>query len=175
MNRAATLHRNLGFTLIEVMMVVVLVGVVTAVVAFTISPQSGQRKLEREMVDLELVIDRILEESSVRHVVLGATVAGDRLLVWEFDDKTRQWVPATSFSEHELPEGMRLNLVADGAPVADSETATPVAIEPDFLVLPTGEVSPASLLLKEDSGLTLHLILDELGRLTTRDDRAENG
>lgn len=163
-----------GFTLIEVMMVVVLIGVITAVVAFSLTPDSSRQRMEQEQVKLSDLFDQFSQEATVSQQPVGITIEAAGIRLWSYDDQAMKWSALESPKikpEYALEEGYRLTIQTTSSNALGGETLSgQAAIHPDAIFLPTGEVTPVRFQISDDSGQSNLLELDELGRLTVKED-----
>lgn len=109
-----------GFTLIEVMVVIVLIGLMASVVQFSFGGNEPEKLLEKESQRFSAIFNMAAEYSMLNNVELG--------LVIDTEDNTYQflgfdgekWVPASGnklLEPHALPEEMELVLELDDLPL----------------------------------------------------------
>ncbi len=163
--------QNRGFTLLEVLMVVLIVGIMTAVVVLNVNFDGGSRGLENAAEHISDQLARFEDESIGRQEVWGIEVKGVMLRFWRLDTtqgkwvKTeRPWLPAA----YDLPSGMSVRLVQDEtglSPVSIHNDPMTDTIQPDIYLMPTGAVTPAELALHEGD-LVRYVRLDALGRIS---------
>lgn len=105
-----TARRLAGFTLLEIMVVVVMIGILTAMLApsFSLGGRERELALEADVLAQRLALAR--DESVVRGIELGIefTPEGYRFVQWNprrqvFNDLTADWA---RFAVRELPEGI---------------------------------------------------------------------
>jgi len=141
----AARKRN-GFTLIEIMVVVVIIGVLTSLVALSISP--NRPSPQREGRRFYEVLEAAREQAVLFNQDLGVEVTEDgyQVLRW----RAQQWwsLGAPIFAEYKLPENLYqtlwLNGKADENEAADSDDP-----QPQILLFATGEVTPFEWTLKD--------------------------
>ena len=81
--------RARGFTLIEIMVVVVIIGVITAVFIVTFTNGRHDEQLEREAQKLEALFDYVREQAELQHVRRALYLVGLLALVAERRDEDR--------------------------------------------------------------------------------------
>ncbi|NNM51632.1 MAG: type II secretion system minor pseudopilin GspH [Pseudomonadales bacterium] len=159
-----------GFTLLEVLMVVLIVGIMTAVVVLSVNFDGGSQGLQNAAEHISDQLARFEDESIGREEVWGVEVKGVSLRFWRLDTEQgrwvktqRPWLPA----EYDLPSGMSVSLVQDAtsSPVKSQYDPLSDTIQPDIYFMPTGAVTPAELELHEGD-LVRYVRLDALGRLS---------
>jgi len=100
--------RQRGFTLIEVMVVLVILGISVTAVTFSIEGLQA-RETERELQRLRLVLERAGERAAVRGTPIAVEFLPGRYRFSQLD-ADGHWRPfneGESLSERELPEGVR--------------------------------------------------------------------
>lgn len=146
--------RSAGFSLLELMVVVAIIGLMAGLVVFTGGLQGEARLQEREAYRLSGLIELLREEALMqnRDHAVEFTESGYRFL--QYDYVERRWlVPLNErlFVDYALPdENLRLELAIEGrfatlefefedAPENDAEN------EPQLLILSSGELTPFQL------------------------------
>ena len=153
-----------GFTLIEVMLVVVIAGIFAAMVSLSVGGSETRKVLqEREQLIDSIAVIRLESQDQGRMLGLLALdqTATDpaRYLVMEFDpidpNKDKRWKPAEGFKVHALPTGVILTVI----PVQDSTRQTPTArlnditsssLSPKLIWFGNGEATAARLQLSQE-------------------------
>jgi len=142
-----------GFTLIEIMVVVMIIGVMLSFAVLRVG-DGGQRKMvEQEAARFRALVGLAREQAILEARELGVTFTEDGygFLVLEQDG----WTPMEDdelYRERAMPSGVSLELTADALPVSltesggrdDDEREGP---RPHILVLSSGELTPFELTL----------------------------
>lgn len=178
--------RHAGFTLMEVMLVILLMGLAAAAVTMSIGNSGPQQALERTAQQFIAATELVLDETVLSGYFVGIVVEKTSYQFVYYKDS--KWHPLEKdriLSEKQMDPGVTLNLVLDGLPlVQEDETEEswfeepliePSAEdkkkhpEPQILLLPSGEMSAfeLSFITKTDQGeIDVLVVGDSLGRLT---------
>ncbi len=163
---------NRGFTLLEVLMVVLIIGILTAVVVLSLNLDGGTHQLSESAERIANSLDLAEDEAVARQEVWGIALTGHALEFrhWQ-DGPNPQWKasPRTWLDPVlQLPQGMSVAVdqVKD-TPAAPSGLKLDNAFQPDVVLLPTGIATPVVLRLSMDSHPELErwIRLDALGRV----------
>ena len=153
-----------GFTLIEVMLVVLIAGVFAAMVSLSVGGSETRRVLqEREQLVDSIAVIRLEAQDQGRMLGLLAldqtATEPARYAVMQFDpndaNKDKRWKPAEGFKVHNLPTGVILNVT----PLQDNTRQTPSArlnditssaLSPQLIWFGNGEATAVRLQLSQD-------------------------
>lgn len=157
-----------GFTLIEVLVVVLIIGVIVTFAALSLGSRTLEDQLETEAKRLQQLISIAGEEAEVQGLDLGWRYT-DRGYQFLTLDQEGHWVPWPSgaLRARELPQPLYLDLNIEGRTVAPSSPADK-EVEPQILILSSGETTAFRLdLHAQDYEPYVRLEGDALGRLKT--------
>lgn len=151
-----------GFTLIEVMLVVVLVGLMVSAVQFTFQNNQSEQLLEKESLRFLGTFDIAAEYGMLNNVELGLFIEENTYQFLGYDGI--KWTPLPnneSLSTKTLPDGMEILLTLDDLPIEepplfdlntfmsdedDNEIkGSKKSLNPQVLILSGGDISPFSL------------------------------
>jgi general secretion pathway protein H len=113
-------HRQQGFTLIEVMLVIVLIGVMVSAVQFTFSGNKAEQLLEQNSARFAGVFDVAAEYGLLNNIELGLFVEKNTYQFFGYDGVS--WSPISSnpmFEVFTLPEGIEITLQLDDLPIEE--------------------------------------------------------
>ena len=187
------IRQSRGFTLLEMMIVVVLMGLMAVAVIPSISTAGPQKKMEEQAKRFIALTELVMDETVLSGQFLGIVVDPDGYHFVVYKDE--KWQPMTSdrlVTEHQMDEGITLEVIVDGLPLtqSDEENETwfddddPFAEqdsssldddkkkypEPQIMLFPSGEISPFELhfISKDGDGKDIEELVTgtALGQLT---------
>jgi general secretion pathway protein H len=131
--------RQLGFTLIELMVVLVIIGLFSSMLMLTVSPNNG-RDLERESKRLLHSMKLAQDEAVLKGLELGFTLQHDHYYYSRLQGN--EWLPLSQdkqFSSHELNKNIELVLEIENEQVI--EQADESSDLPSIMILSSGEIT----------------------------------
>ncbi|MGL5046828.1 MAG: type II secretion system minor pseudopilin GspH [Shewanella sp.] len=179
--------RHAGFTLMEVMLVILLMGLSAAAVTMSIGNSGPQQALDRTARQFIAATEMVLDETVLSGLFIGIVIEKTRYQFVVYKDG--QWEPLDKdrlLSEKQMEQGVELNLVLDGLPLVqedeekDSWFEEPLIEpstddkkkhpEPQVMLFPSGEMSAFELtfIAKTNKGQQAEALVvgDALGKLT---------
>lgn len=140
--------KQLGFTLIEVLLVIVLMAVLMGVAVVSLNPSDPSRRVqqERERLQAKVGYARLLAETDQMEVGLQLLPEGYRFL--RFDKTRQQWYAIDNDPALKAQETLGITYSWRDAGVAQSIASNEPkegAVEPDMLLLSSGEATPGEL------------------------------
>lgn len=183
-------HSTAGFTLLELLVVLVIIGVLATMVSLAISGRAVDDRMQAESRRLEQLLRLASDEAQAKGIELGLRMTSEGFEFLAPDAGSGHWqvIDEGLFRPRDVPEPFFLDLQIDGRriqPVSvksrhkgldpqDAEPARPSgkrddkapAIEPQLLILSTGEMTAFTLDLKlKDTATAYRLEGNELGEL----------
>lgn len=153
--------KRTGFTLLEVLLVIVLIGILASVVVLNFTGDTAEEQVNKEAVRFQQVFQFIAETAQLRQQEWGLVVTENRYAFVYFNDNGWQWVQEPMAArEYNLPEGMTLQLELDGLPGAEQNLLSQLEWQqdedtslaatrteekpplPQVFILSSGEISP---------------------------------
>ncbi len=157
----ARLRRGRGFTLLELLVVILIIGIIISFASLSLG-QHSSRLVEEEAERLYSLLRLASEESVLEGRELAAEFsrAGYRFVELQGVD----WVPVEDdrlLRPREFPPGLHLDLRVEGAEVDLDDSEHP----PRIALLSSGETTPFEVEMSDDAGTAFHLQGDITGRL----------
>ncbi|WP_076541332.1 type II secretion system minor pseudopilin GspH [Shewanella sp. UCD-KL21] len=178
--------RQSGFTLLEVLLVALLMGLAAAAVTMTTSTSGPEQALNKTARQFIATTELVIEETILSGQFLGIVVEEDEYQFVYYDEK--KWHPITQdrqLAPRQMDPGVSLSLLLDGLPLVQededdeswfdeplieaSKEDKKKNLEPQILLFPSGEMSTfeLSFLTDDDQGKEIEVLVvgDALGRL----------
>jgi general secretion pathway protein H len=138
-----------GFTLLEILVVIVIVGILTGTVIFSFTGADSEQRLKGTAYNLASRIELARQHALQRNREWGIYVERDGYRFAEFDVETAKWVERENrpFTAVAVPEEMALRLKTSGVgelPFADGEDL------PQIVVFSSGEITPFTVFVEPD-------------------------
>jgi len=168
--------RAAGFTLLEVLVVVVIIGILTSMAVVSVNVLGGDHEMDEEARRLQAVLTQVREDAMLegRDVGLRIDVRGYDFL--HYDGRYERWQLVSDdplLRERTLPEGLtaalflesrQVQLVARSTPTEDAPPA------PQVVVQASGDLVPFELVLRRDGTLEERRISGTVeGKIETRE------
>lgn len=171
-----------GFTLLELLMVVLLVGILSGIALISLNPGGLDRRLRDEADRLAVLMEQASNEAVMQNQEYGLMLTGDGYVFLCLDEVKQRWreCEERAFRRHALTDGLRLRVMrekrltftlSEPEPEEGEEHDESPRLQPDLYFLSSGEASPATLemVVREDPALRREISIDEIGRIA-RDD-----
>ena len=199
--RAAARPRATGFTLLEVLVVVTIIGILVAMATVSFNVLGGDHEMDQEAERLVAVLGEARDDAMLHGRDLGLRV-DTRGYDWlKYDSRTDRWVPIDDdivLRPRSLPDGVQLALLVESrsvtleprgsapttaAPAAESGAASLSndaagrdergALRPQVVVQASGDLVPFELRLTRDGTEELRRVVGtEAGQVKVEDEDA---
>ena len=134
-----------GFTLLEILVVLLIIGILTTVAVLSSGIVSDDRELEQSGQRLRSLIDLARDESVLqnREYGIALTIEGYEFVM--FDNFTGQWLlfpPDDLFRPRNLPEEIEFGLTVEDRDILLPRNRVDPEIEPHIIFYASGEQTP---------------------------------
>jgi general secretion pathway protein H len=154
-----------GFTLLEILVVVVIIGVMVSVVTLSVGLLGPDREVEEETRRFWAVLRQAREEAELQAIDLAVYVSATEYEFLRFDTRRNEWQPVVDdrlYAQRALPEGLRFRVWLEGRELLlkpglpdRSKKDEHQKFPPQLTVLSSGEVVPFELQIERDAAPAL--------------------
>jgi general secretion pathway protein H len=165
---SSIISRAAGFTLLEVLVVIVIVGIVVSVATISVGVLGRDREAEDQASRFWAVLRQVREEAELQSLDVGVYVVANGYEFVRYDRRRTAWVPITDdklYAPRELPDGLRFRLWLDSREVvlkptfaereADADDESDVKRKqqppPQIMVLSSGDIMPFDLQVERET------------------------
>ena len=172
-----SLHHHRGFTLIEMMVVLLIIGIVVSSVVLSINTDDVKEHMEIEMNRLRALINLAREEAILQDHDMALVIKEDSYSFQWYDIKQEKWLAVDDgqvFRERKLPPGTNMVLLIEDLPTTEKHSRPGTSLTLDgkdkeqqqeeedvqrVVIYPSGEIFPFELILqKEDESTQFKLV-----------------
>ena len=172
--RSAAHARSAGFTLVEIMIVVFIIGLITAAAVITFGGEQRDTELDREAQRLDALIDYVREQAELQTRDYGLRINNTGYSFVVFDVLQNQWRTADeddSLRQRKLPDGFEAQVVVDGRRIVlDQKKRALEDFKPQVMIFASGDMTSFEISLRREGGsasariytdeqLAVHLVL----------------
>ena len=143
--------RASGFTLLEVLVVIVIIGIITSMAVVSTRVLGGDHEMDQEARRLVAVLGQAREDAMLEGRDVGVRIDARGYDFLRYDGRTEQWLLEGEdplLRERALPEGLEAELWLESRPVklaarsAPTENAAPL---PQVVLMASGDAIPFEL------------------------------
>jgi general secretion pathway protein H len=158
-----------GFTLIEILVVVVIIGVVTAGMLLSITLTGRDPDLEKESDRLLALVNYAREQAELQTREFGVMFQDDGYEFLTYDVRRGTWRDVfedDALGTRKLPDGLDFKLILDGRPVVLKRPKDATDKTPHLMIFSNGDLSSFVATLERDGGQrSITLTEDDKGQV----------
>lgn len=153
-----TVRKERGFTLIEILVVVIIIAIISSVSLMSMNLIDDDRELDVERKRLASLMEVVQDEALLQGREFGLELMKSTYRFVEFDPYSRRWIEVVGddlFRQRQLPEGMEFTLYLEDKqivlennprefedPDEDTMSFTAKTYAPHVFVFSSGELTP---------------------------------
>jgi general secretion pathway protein H len=152
-----------GFTLLEILVVVVIIAIMTALGVLSIGVLGGDRQIEGEVDRFTDLVQTASEEAELEGRDFGIQILPDGYKVYVYAGRRQRWEELAEdrlYEPHKLPAGINVYLELEGKPVLIAKPKPGETPAPQITLYASGEAAPYRLTLQRDATPPQPWILD---------------
>lgn len=145
-----------GFTLVEILVVVVIIGVISAGLLLSVSLTGRDHDLEHETERLVALFAYAREQAELQTRDFGVMFQDDGYEFLTYDTRRAQWRSVfedDALAERKLPDGLDFKLTVDARPVVLKRPKDAKDKTPQVMIMANGDLSTFAATLERDSGV----------------------
>jgi general secretion pathway protein H len=169
-----------GFTLLEVLVVIVIIGIISGMAVVSVKVLGGDHEMEQESARLQAILTQAREDAMLLGTDVGLRIDARGYDFLRYATRRERWEPVDDdqlLRSRDLPEGLNATLRLEGRDVKlklrDAATALDPVL-PQVVVQASGDLVPFEILLQRDGTEERRRITGTLeGRFEVHDDAKE--
>jgi general secretion pathway protein H len=148
--------RPRGFTLIEILVVVVIIGVLSAGILLSVNLTGRDSELEKESERLLTLVNYTREQAELQTREYGLLFDDQGYEFLSFDARRQQWRSISeddALTVRKLPDGLDLRLTIEARPVVLKRIADAKDKTPQVMIFSNGDLTTFAATLERDAGV----------------------
>lgn len=157
-----------GMTLIEILVVLVIIGIMTALAMVSIGVLGEDREIERESERLADAITLLREQAELEGRDYGIWLETSRYEFRRFDAFEQRWKPVegdAALAPRQLSPELTIELALEGRPILLRQEKNPDNRVPQLVAWGSGETTPYRLTIARKGGARITLVGGLDGRI----------
>jgi len=149
-----------GFTLIEILVVLIIVGLLASLAVVNLTGNSRLRELQQQVRDVYLLMQAASEQAVLNNREYGLVLEGDGYRFVAMDDESGDWITNEEriFRPRTLPEWLvvTVQVAADAPRLPSDDKEGP---QPEIVFYSSGETTPFELAFSVEEGPTVRHVI----------------
>ena len=158
-----------GFTLVEILVVLVIIGIITAGIVLSVNVTGRDRDLERESDRLLAVFNYAREQAELQTREYGIMFQDDGYEFLTYDTRRDTWRSVfedDALRARRLPDGLGFRLSVDARPVVLNRPKDAKDKTPQVMIFSNGDLTSFGATLERDGGVrSVTVTQDDKGRV----------
>jgi general secretion pathway protein H len=158
---------NNGFTMIEILVVLIVVGLLAALAVANLGGNQQKREMENAVSKMFLLMQTASEQAVLDNSEIGLKLGEQEYRFLRFEGITGEWVPMKDrmFRNYQYPEWLVVtDIIEDNLPRLTTDEAP---LRPDIVFFSSGEITPFEMefTIGSDTDLMYRIYTDKTGQL----------
>src|ERR1700689_4407333 len=166
-----TLRHRAGFTLIEMLVVVFIIGIIAAGVLLSVNLTGTDHELQTESERLGAPMNYARDAAEIQTREFGLACSATGYAFYAFDPRTALWGNVTeddALRPRALPAGLTLKLNVEGHDIVFKPPSPEDPKKPDIMIFSNGDLSAFEITVVRDAGTrAVKLAVDDKGNIAT--------